>query len=425
MNIVIYGETPNMHSGWGIQLHNQAIALLEAGHNVSVVGYVGMPNMEEKEQPYPLIQTPYIPARHDPNYRGKKSLEDFILQHDVDLLLSHGDVWNVDFIPSIRSRKEFIWIHYPGIETPIIPVRSVDYSSNIDYGLAGGDITLALNSADVLVVFHEEARETVSRDLGRESEVISLGSNVDLYHKHKPSPEAIERATSFFHKKVNLEDYDFITLYVAKNQPRKQLGLALRVIQQLKNKGYNPLHIQWSDYRGIYNIEQYANVFGIQDNVVWLKDYLSPIYAPTYEDLSTIFNISNIYISTHSAEGWGLPILDAMACELPVVATKYAGPKQYMNLKYSSHEASEEHYNKQLLEPSSIVPWFGPPAYFAIINPEEMAERIIEVIKFPDEIKQDIGKANRSIAEHFSWSEYRRNWVELVNEIQETLEEQR
>lgn len=43
-----------------------------------------------------------------------------------------------------------------------------------------------------------------------------------------------------------------------------------------------------------------------------------------------LFRACDAFVSPFRAEGWGLPICEAMACALPVIATDYSGPTEFM-----------------------------------------------------------------------------------------------
>ena len=48
-------------------------------------------------------------------------------------------------------------------------------------------------------------------------------------------------------------------------------------------------------------------------------------------NVSSIYNACNCHITTTGAEGWGLPLLDAMSCGLLSVAPRYSGHLDFMN----------------------------------------------------------------------------------------------
>lgn len=59
-----------------------------------------------------------------------------------------------------------------------------------------------------------------------------------------------------------------------------------------------------------------------------------PVVAsrPVTEDaLTRLYNSCDVFVLPTRAEGWGLPITEAMACGLPVIVTDYSAPVDYLN----------------------------------------------------------------------------------------------
>ena len=49
------------------------------------------------------------------------------------------------------------------------------------------------------------------------------------------------------------------------------------------------------------------------------------------EDLPRLFAAANVYVAPSRGEGWGRPYMQAMACGLPVIATRWSGNLEFMN----------------------------------------------------------------------------------------------
>jgi L-malate glycosyltransferase len=50
----------------------------------------------------------------------------------------------------------------------------------------------------------------------------------------------------------------------------------------------------------------------------------------TYKEMNEIYNLMDIFLLTTSGEGFGIPIIEAMACEVPVVVTDYTTTKELL-----------------------------------------------------------------------------------------------
>src|SRR5262249_45171671 len=51
----------------------------------------------------------------------------------------------------------------------------------------------------------------------------------------------------------------------------------------------------------------------------------------TQTQLNGLYELSDVYVSAHHAEGWGLTLSDAMVFKKPVIATGYSGNLEFMN----------------------------------------------------------------------------------------------
>jgi glycosyltransferase involved in cell wall biosynthesis len=56
--------------------------------------------------------------------------------------------------------------------------------------------------------------------------------------------------------------------------------------------------------------------------------FVPPVVRQT--TLAALYGACDAFVSPHRAEGWGLPIIEAMACGLPVIATDYSGPQTFL-----------------------------------------------------------------------------------------------
>jgi glycosyltransferase involved in cell wall biosynthesis len=55
--------------------------------------------------------------------------------------------------------------------------------------------------------------------------------------------------------------------------------------------------------------------------------YVSP------EDLLKVFQSTDLFISCSEAENFGVAIVEAMACGIPVISTRSGGPEEYIDTK--------------------------------------------------------------------------------------------
>jgi len=61
-----------------------------------------------------------------------------------------------------------------------------------------------------------------------------------------------------------------------------------------------------------------------------IPDWIKVVIRPSVEELRDLYNSSNIFLHTSHWEGWGLPVMEAMACGCAVVATRNRGIQEYL-----------------------------------------------------------------------------------------------
>jgi hypothetical protein len=125
------------------------------------------------------------------------------------------------------------------------------------------------------------------------------------------------------------------------------------------------------------------NVLDIDyDNIIVIREVLS------LNDKNILMNISDVYISLHRTEGYGLTMLESIMLEKPVICTNYSGnldfcDKDYVELVDGEMIKVDENcfYNTRFEYESENVYWFEPDL-------NEASKKMIEVynnIKYYEE----------------------------------------
>ena len=110
---------------------------------------------------------------------------------------------------------------------------------------------------------------------------------------------------------------EFVVITVADNQERKNLWAEFVILSKLKERGHkvkfilvtrehSPVGHKLRDLALDYNLN---------------KEFTIIERGITKQQLRNLYIASDVYLSTSKAEGLGIPILEAMACGIPVVAT--------------------------------------------------------------------------------------------------------
>lgn len=118
-------------------------------------------------------------------------------------------------------------------------------------------------------------------------------------------------------KGMGIEDDEFVVLTVADNQERKNLWAALATTAELKARGRKIRHVMVTRLETPFgwNLRDLSFALGINKEVMLMNRGMPQ------ENLWSLYAMSDVFLLTSKAEGLGLPVMEAMASGLPVVAT--------------------------------------------------------------------------------------------------------
>jgi glycosyltransferase involved in cell wall biosynthesis len=101
-------------------------------------------------------------------------------------------------------------------------------------------------------------------------------------------------------------------LFIGTLEPRKNLPTLLKAYAALPRHERLPLYLAGGRGWMVDEIDQTIEAFGLQDDVHF------PGFVPA-QDLALWYNSAEVFVYPSVFEGFGLPILEAMACGTPVI----------------------------------------------------------------------------------------------------------
>jgi len=120
----------------------------------------------------------------------------------------------------------------------------------------------------------------------------------------------------------------FVWGMVARNNPRKNIPVFYETFAQhakTNPKARMLMHAVNVDFG--WNMERLAMEYGIKDKV-YLTPGLTPSKGVSPEDLRLLYNTMDYHVNTAWGEGFGVPIVESMACGVPNLVTNYTvGPE--------------------------------------------------------------------------------------------------
>ena len=184
-----------------------------------------------------------------------------------------------------------------------------------------------LKKVNVPVSISEFGKKQVKEYHNIDAEHIPHGVNTSLFYK-MTEEERFKLRVSY-----GLQD-KFVIGVVARNQPRKHLDRTLKAMVLIKEKIPNAilfLHLDPDDpAQPLWRMRSLIAKFGLENRVVFSG--MKAHQGIPDKDMKNIYNVMDCFLLTTSGEGFGIPIIEAMACEVPVVATSYTTTPELVEL---------------------------------------------------------------------------------------------
>jgi glycosyltransferase involved in cell wall biosynthesis len=152
---------------------------------------------------------------------------------------------------------------------------------------------------------------------------------IELMHiPHGTEPEKFcklpEEERNKLKEKFGLKD-KFVIGVVARNQPRKNLDRTIKAMAMIKSKIPNAmlfLHLDPNDPAGqMFHIPSLIQKYNLENRVVFSGMQAHKGFG--WDKMNEVYNVMDVFLLTTSGEGFGIPIIEAMSAEVPVLATDY------------------------------------------------------------------------------------------------------
>ena len=243
---------------------------------------------------------------------------------------------------------------------------------------------MAVKSADrIIAISHSTARD-LNEIYGvppHKIRVIYHGYNEKLFHL--PNAEEYSHIRSVKNK-YRIPPKSKYLIFVGALQPRKNLGILVSAFERLKT-----LH-SFRDWKLVLAGAEAWMVDGLKNQIndsIWKKDIIMTGNF-TISDLPYLLWGAEIFVFPSLYEGFGIPILEAMACGVPVVTSKN----------------------------SSLVEVAGTNAvYFDASRIDDLASSIKELEASPQKRKELI-HGGLEWAKRFNWNETAKKTYEFLIE---------
>jgi glycosyltransferase involved in cell wall biosynthesis len=352
------------------------------------------------------------------NQFGQWRFDKVVLHYKPDIVFDIRDYWMFSYQEMSPLLDYFHWVISPTIDS--LPQKT--------------EWLMTFENADI-VMTHTDWAMKYLQSLDRPINTgFCISDSVD---------SSVFRPVSWtkkYHKiSHNLDPDSIIIGSVMRNQKRKLISELFKSLRMLLDKTKNNkillyLHTSYPEPTG-WNIPELLQEHGVYNNVVFTyidpinkKYYCSPYKGPkipspdhpnsycvfpnvingvSNEQLSSIYNLFDIYVQYAICEGLGIPQLEAASCGVPIFSTNYSGMEEIIS-KLDGQPISC--YLTKELETGSDR---------AIPNNEDLVEKIIQWIALDTKQKKDISKNIRQkLIDNYSWEKTTKNIIKTFDNIE-------
>ena len=144
---------------------------------------------------------------------------------------------------------------------------------------------------------------------------------------------------------------------------------------------------------------QLINEFGLK-NVKLIWGELTTV------QLFELYNFADAYVTGTRAEGWGLPIIEAAATGLPIIAPFYSGHTEF--LKHIESSVSKVDYQLDKIDDPEFMRYWpvidGNYGNWAKVDVEDLKKKLIEVKNTIQSYDMSAMDNSSNLRVDFNWS---------------------
>jgi len=195
----------------------------------------------------------------------------------------------------IRRPKHFI-VTVHDLTPMLYPSTIRDLSTKLQWILT----PRALKKVDKIIAISNFTKSEIERLLGIDEEIITVVYQGVDHLLYKPMNK--EKCKEYF----GLNPEEKHILYVASNDEHKRVDLAKAVFEEIKK------------YRDDVKLIKAGYSEKLEGEGILSMGWIDE------KDMPKLYNSADVYLHTSEYEGFGLPVLEAMACGVPVVVSNRA-----------------------------------------------------------------------------------------------------
>lgn len=434
--VLAWADSPTVNTGFAQVSKNILKALGETGrYDIDMIGinYTGVYQREMFQEQYPYLHAlvPALQPQHGDMYGREYVLKTLAGQNPT--LLPPYDIFFSIQDHFIMAQKDHASARGLGQAIGIMQKNTLDsptYRHNafswigyfpVDGALKKPWVEEVIALCDAPVAYCNYGKQEMLKQgivgLEEKLSVIHHGTNTTDFY---PMSDDLKQALRIKYFKDKADADTRIIISVVRNQPRKDVFhtmLAFKELLQVCDNCLLYLHTDPNDPAG-GNLFDIARSIGLPlDKVAFPAKFDSSKGVPV-TILNELYNCADYYLTTTLGEGWGLPITEAMAAGVPVLAPYITSIQDLLGEQVEAYAYQRGFGFKAGNHPSLWVNYGWQDN--EVSRPVSDVGDIVEAFLFAEahpELKQTIVKNARAWTEQQTWEAIGQQWVALFDRV--------
>ncbi len=392
MRVLWCSDSSNLPTGYANVTRNIMEILKKANIDVRTMGfqYKGNPLdaffMDSRLYNFPMYPTIDIREQYGEN----GSVEMYVNNIKPDITAFLCDSFMIKWIIEKKIRGDKIIRVIDSLKEKTKTLFYFPLDSEDVYPIAKN----VIESMDIRVAMSRFGQKILKKETGMDSFYIPHAVDTNIYNIIN------EKHIDEFKKANNMGD-KFVVGCVARNQGRKVLSKlyeAFSIFSKNKDDVILIMHCDPKDPMG-EDLITISDKLGIRKKILYtgLKSFY---YGMPDVHLNLLYNAMDIHAISTTGEGFGIPIIESMACGVPNILTDYTTSRELI-------EGCGE-----LCKISAFIE--ASNTRRAIVDVNDMAKKMQKLYDKP-KLREKYGKIARDrVLNHYTWDKIGRMWIELL-----------
>ena len=327
MRILWSSNSPFCKTGYGQQTAYMANYLTQVGHDVAIFAFYGLEGS--------MVDWGHIPIFPNPeDDYGNKHTHDYYEEWNADILITLIDVWVLRTYPD-----DMRWY-------PWTPIDHNPMPPNVKH-------TLQNHKGIIKPIAMSQFGLDQMKQQGIDAYYAPHGIDCTVF---KPDLERREAGR----KTCGWEDYFVVGCVGTNVGERKNWTASMMAVQKFAKYHKDIIfycHTDAFESRG-RNLQMLRESLGIQD-ITFFPSKIKMLTGIETEAMVSMYNSLDVYLQPSKGEGFGIPIIEAQACGVPVMVTNWTAMPELVGggwiLKDIKPEWSMQHSWEAAANPDEIV----------------------------------------------------------------------